>query len=163
MLTKIFNQIIIFSDLTPQQHSQLEPIFSLIDCEIDEVVFEQGAFADYLYLVVSGEVAIIFKPDDGGPITVARLQKGNVFGWSAAFGSEHYTSGAVCVLQSQLLKVLGDDLKKLRQNHPETGILILERLAAVVAERLRNSSAHGQVVALLEYGLMNGIKPIGGR
>jgi len=162
MLTKVFSQIPIFKDLTPQQHALLETIFSLSDCECDAVVFEQGAVADYLYIVVSGEVAIVFDPDDGGPITVARLHQGGVFGWSAAFGSDTYTSGAICAQTSRLLKVLGRDLKKLRQNHPETGILILERLAAVVAERLRNSNAHGQVFALLEHGLMNGIKPIGG-
>jgi CRP-like cAMP-binding protein len=162
MLTKVFNQIPIFKDLTPQQHALLEAIFSLEECKCDAVVFEQGAEADYLYIVVVGEVAIVFDPDDGGPITVARLQKGGVFGWSAAFGSGAYTSGAICAEKSTLLKVLGEDLKKLRQNHPETGILILERLANVVAERLRNTNAHSQVFALLEHGLMNGIKPIGG-
>ena len=161
-LTKIFNQIPVFADLTPEQLAQLESIFELVECEGDQIVFEQGATADYLYLVVTGEVAIIFKPDDDEPITVARIQAGGVFGWSAAFGSDNYTSGAICILQTQLLKVLGKDLKKLRQNHPETGILVLERLATVVAERLKSTSAQGQVVALLEHGLMNGIKPIGG-
>ena len=162
MLEKIFNQISIFADLTPNQYTLLGSIFSLSHCEGDEVIFEQGAAADYLYIVITGEVAIIFKPDDGGPIHVARIQKGGVYGWSAAFGSETYTSGAVCVIESKMLKVLGCDLKKLRQNHPETGILIIERLASVVAERLRSSATQDQVVALLEHGLTNGIKPIGG-
>jgi hypothetical protein len=85
-----------------------------------------------------------------------------VFGWSAAFGNETYTSGAVCNSPTKLLKVHGCDLKKLRQNHPETGILILKRLASVVAERLKCSETHEQIVALLEHGLQNGIKPIGG-
>lgn len=162
MLTKVFSQLSIFAGLTPEQFALLEPIFSLSTCDMDELIFVQGNSADYLYIVVKGEVAIIFKPDDGGPITVARVQKGGVFGWSAAFGQEMYTSGAVCIHPTQLFKVLGEDLKKLRQNHPETGILILERLAAVVAERLRDSDAHDQVVALLEHGLKNGVKPIGG-
>ncbi len=162
MLTKVLHQIPIFKDLTPQQHALLEPIFSLSDCECDAVVFEQGAVADYLYIVVIGEVSIVFDPDDGGPIVVAHLHQGDVFGWSAAFGSDTYTSGAICSGPAKLLKVLGDDLKKLHQNHPKTGILILERLAAVVDERLRKSSAHRQVLALLEHGLSNGIKPIGG-
>jgi CRP/FNR family cyclic AMP-dependent transcriptional regulator len=162
MLESVFNQIPVFKDLTPDQHTLLESIITMVACEADEIIFEQGAASDYIYIVTTGEVAIIFKPDDGGPITVARIQKGGVFGWSAAFGSGTYTSGATCLVQSKLLKVLGDDLKKLRQNHPETGILVLERLAAVVAERLRCSATHNQVVALLEHGLMNGIKPIGG-
>ncbi len=162
MLNKILQQVSIFADLNSDQYALLESIFSLCDCEGDEVIFEQGEASDYLYIVVSGEVAIIFKPDDGESISVARIQKDGVFGWSAAFGSDTYTSGAVCIVKSKLLKVLGCDLKKLRQNHPETGILILERLASVVAERLRSSATHDQVVALLEHGLINGIKPIGG-
>ena len=162
MLTEVINQLSIFTGLTSDQITLLEPILSLSDCQVDEVIFKQGAVADFLYIIVNGEVAIIFKPDDGGPITVARLQNGGVFGWSAAFGSDTYTSGAVCMADTQLLKVGGDDLKKLRQNHPETGILILERLAAVVAERLKCSSTHNQVVALLEHGLLNGVKPLGG-
>lgn len=61
-----------------------------------------------------------------------------------------------------MLIVPGEDLKKFRQNHPETGILILKRLAAVVAERFKSSAMHEQVVALLEHALTNGVKPIGG-
>jgi toluene monooxygenase system ferredoxin subunit len=162
MLAQVFSQLSIFSDLTPEQFDLLEPIFSIAKCQQDQVIFEQDADADYLYIVISGRVAIVFKPDDGEAITVARIRNGGVFGWSAAFGSGRYTSGAVCKADTCLLKVLGEDLKKLRQNHPETGILILERLAAVVAERLKNTSTHNQVVALLEHGLTNGVKPIGG-
>jgi CRP-like cAMP-binding protein len=162
MLAKKFNHISIFAGLTINQMALLDPIFSLVDCEVDSVIFVQDSVADYLYIIATGEVAINFNPDDGTPITVANVQEGGVFGWSAAFGSGTYTSGAVCLSQSQLLKVLGDDLKILRQNHPDTGILILERLASVVAERLKCSATHNQVVALLEHGLTNGIKPIGG-
>jgi len=162
MLENIFNQVPIFADLTSDQYALLDSIFSLCYCEGDEIVFEQGDTADHLYIVISGEVAIIFKPDDGESLNVARIQNGGVFGWSAAFGSDTYTSGAVCILKTTLLKVLGSDLKNLRQNHPETGILILKRLASVVAERMRNSATQEQVLALLEHALTNGIKHIGG-
>jgi hypothetical protein len=50
----------------------------------------------------------------------------------------------------------------LRESHPETGILILERLAAIVAKRIENIDEHSQVMAMLEHGLKNGVKPIGG-
>ncbi len=162
MLEQIFHQIPILADLTPEQLYLLEPIFSLEICPQERVIFEQGAPADYLYVVIEGEVLIQFKPHDGEVITVARIKEGGVFGWSAAFGNETYTSGATCTAQTRLLKVLGEDLKNLRQNHPETGILILERLAKVVLERVKRTGAQSQVVALLEHALKNGVKPIGG-
>jgi len=162
MLEKIFNQIPIFADLRPDQYVLLESIFTVETCQHNQTIFEQGQIATYLYIVTDGEVAIQFKPDDGEAIIVARILKGGVFGWSAAFGSDTYTSGATCSNETQLLKVLGEDLKKLRQNHPETGILVLERLASVVVERIKRTDTRGQVVALLEHAIENGVKPIGG-
>jgi len=162
MLENIFKQIPLFANLRPEQYELLDPIFSLETCLENKIIFEQGTLADYLYIVVEGEVAICFKPDDGETLMVAKILAGGVFGWSAAFGSDAYTSGAACTSASKLLKVRGADLKTLRQNHPETGILILERLADVVVKRFKSTDTQGQVVALLDHALENGVKPIGG-
>jgi CRP-like cAMP-binding protein len=162
MLENVFSQIPIFAGLYPAQLAILEEIFELELCFDDAFIFEQGDNADFLYIVVDGEVIIYFKPDDGEMITVAVIKNGGVFGWSSAFGSDTYTSGACCTANTKLLKVRGENLKKLRVQHPETGLLILERLAAVVAERMRNTATQDQVVALLEHALTNGVRPIGG-
>jgi len=162
MIEKLFDQLPIFNEFSPAQRNLLEPLLSICDCDASEVIFEQGADVEYLFILIDGEVAIRFKPDDGEAITVARIKRGGVFGWSAAFGRQKYTSGAACVIKTRLLRMRGDDLRKLRQNHPETGILILEHLAAVVVERMRSSHTQSQVVAMLEHALKNGIKPIGG-
>jgi len=107
-----------------------------------------------MYLVISGEIAINYKPEDGSSITMARVGPGGVVGWSAALGNRLYTSSAVCTVYTQMLRVRGADLRNLCQQYPETGILILDRLATVIAERLRNT--HEQVIALLKQGLLNG-------
>jgi hypothetical protein len=51
--------------------------------------------------------------------------------------------------------VRGADLQTLSKQHPETGNLFVDRLAEVVAQRLKSS--HPQVQALLENGLRNGV------
>ena len=162
MLERFSKQLPIFADLAEDQYCVLEKLFTLVNYSANEIIFEQGSPADYLFVVVDGEVSIDFNPDDGDPLTVAHIQDGGVFGWSAAFGSKSYTSGAVCVCDAQLLKVRGEALKNLRKNHPETGILILRRLAEVVAERMKNATTYRQVYALLEHALTNGVRPIGG-
>ena len=157
-----FDRIPLFDDLSNSQLALLENIFHLCDCQADEVIFEQGDIANYLFIVIEGSVTIRYKPDDGPELDVTNIQSGGVFGWSAAFGCGTYTSGASCLTNCKLLRVHGKKLKQLRENHPETGILILERLATVVAKRLKGSKEHTQVMAFLEHGLRNGIKPIGG-
>lgn len=162
MLYKAFNQLTIFEGLNASQQGLLRQYFFACECSGNQIIFEQGEPAEFLYIVIEGEVAIRFKPDDGPELIVSRIKPGEVFGWSAAFGSGTYTSGAVCTQSAILMRVRGSDLKMLRENHPETGILILERLASIVARRMENTQDHSQVMAFLEHGLKNGVKPIGG-
>lgn len=150
-----FEQLPLFNELSPAQLQLLRPLFTSWDCYPGTVLFEQGDSADFLYLVVTGEVVIRYKPEDGPTITVTRVHSGGVVGWSAALGNRVYTSGAVCSDCSQMLRVRGRDLRKLCEDYPETGILVLERLAWIIAERLHNT--HDQVVALLKQGLRSGI------
>jgi CRP/FNR family transcriptional regulator len=153
MSDDIFAHLSLFQGLTPTQLELLRPLFIPVDQYTDAALFEQGDPAEYLYVVVSGEVVVNFKPEDGPLLTVAHIQPGGVVGWSAALGSRRYTSAAICRTYVQLLRVRGDDLRKLCTSHPETGILILDRLADVIAERL--NSSHTMVVNLLRLGLHN--------
>ena len=146
-----FDQLPLFDGLTPAQLELLRPLFIPCDCYSESVLFNQGDPAEYLYIVVVGEVTIQHKPDDGPPITITRVRPGGVVGWSAVLGNREYTSGAVCSVYSQMLRVRGEDLRILCEQHPETGILILERLATVIAKRLRNT--HDQVMNLLKEGM----------
>ncbi len=147
----IFDQHTIFQTLSPGQRDLLRPLLIPCDCHAGRRLFEQGNLANYLYLVVQGEITIYFKPEDGPEITVARVRSGGIVGWSAALGNRVYTSGAECSRYSQMLRVSGRELRDLCSRYPETGMLILEELATAIAERLRNT--HGEVIALLKQGL----------
>lgn len=129
----------------------LKPIIEDIRYENDQVIFNQGESADHLYFVLEGRVAIRFKPEDGPVLTVSEVEQGGVFGWSSALGSHSYTSSAICTECGLFVRIEGEDLKNLCQEQPETGILILNRLAGVIAQRLRGT--HEQVMALLHRGL----------
>ncbi|NIN69203.1 MAG: cyclic nucleotide-binding domain-containing protein, partial [Anaerolineae bacterium] len=73
---------------------------------------------------LSGQVEIRFKPDDAETLTVAVLEAGGVFGWSAGLGRKEYTSGAICTQDTRLLSVEGAALRQLCEVRPETGVLI---------------------------------------
>lgn len=136
---------------SPLQQALLEPLFSVREDETGGLIFEQGDTADYLYILVEGEVQVRFKPDDGPAITVARIQPQGVVGWSAALGSPAYTSSAICTSRSRMLAISAEDLRWLCDEHPKTAALLLEQLADVIAQRLHGT--HSQVVALLHQGL----------
>jgi CRP/FNR family cyclic AMP-dependent transcriptional regulator len=146
-----YSHLAFFTGMQTTDVQLLAPYFAPQTWVAGTVIFEQYDYAEYLYLVVSGEVSIHFKPHDGPMMTVTRVQPGGIFGWSAAMNNPAYTSGAVCSLDSEVLRIRGIDLRMLCEKHPELGKIILDRLAGVIAER--KQSQQEQVSSILASGM----------
>ncbi len=146
-----YSALAFFNGLTAADIRLLAPYFAPKTWVAGTVVFEQGEFAERLYLVVSGEVTIRYKPDDGPEMTVTRVQSGGIFGWSAAMGNPVYTSKAVCTLDSEVLHISGMDLRALCEKHPELGCIILDRLSSIMTERKQNRQV--RVNSMLANGM----------
>jgi len=151
MDSEVLARFALIEDFTQEQVEVLKPIIEDIKFDADQRIFNQGDRAEYLYFVLDGRVSIRFKPEDGPELKVSELDQGDVFGWSSALGSHAYTSSAICTEDGLFIRLEGEELKNLCQDFPETGILILNRLADVIAQRLRGT--HEQVLALLHRGL----------
>lgn len=151
MYESLFDRFPLFQELTPEQSSLVRPLFSAGYETAGSLLFEQGELAERLYLVVEGEVIIRFKPEDGPAILIARVRAGGVVGWSAVLGNPTYTSSAACTTDCETLYIRGQDFRIFCEQNPDTGSLLLDRLARIVAERLRAS--HENVIALLEQGI----------
>jgi CRP-like cAMP-binding protein len=137
----------LFQDLDPAQIALLRPLFEQFICPADTVIFEQGSPAVYLYLLIKGEVAIRYKPYDGPTITLTCLREGDVFGWSAVVGSLYYTSSIISETEIEAIRIRGSRLLKLFNDSPETGKVVMDRLARMVSPRWGNAQA--QVQSLL--------------
>ncbi len=151
MFSQDYSRLSIFSGLDAEQISQLSRFIDECQFPKDYLIFEQGQPADRLYILLSGEVTIRYKPYDGPPLVVARIEPGGVFGWSAALRREIYTSGAESVQESVAYSLRGENLNVLCDQYPQTGKIFLERLASVIVERL--SSTHTQVLGILTQGI----------
>jgi len=137
----------LFQDIDPAQIALLKPLFEQFTCPADTVIFDQGAPATYLYLLMKGGVEIRYKPYDGPTITLTRLREGDVFGWSAVVGSPYYTSSIISETEIEAIRIRGSHLLKLFNDSPETGKVVMDRLARVVSPRWGNAQA--QVQSLL--------------
>lgn len=145
------NRVAFFQELDESQINILRPLFEPFECQVGTVILQQGAPADYLYLVISGTVEMSFKPYDGSPFTLSYVEKGGLFGWSALVGSDQYSSSAIAVEDVEAYRIRGSALRKFCLEHPEAGVDILERLADGVSLRWRN--AHEQIKSLIVQGM----------
>jgi CRP/FNR family cyclic AMP-dependent transcriptional regulator len=151
MLKEEFRSLPIFEGFTSEQIELLETIIDYCYFPKGLVIFEQGHTACDLFILLSGEVTVRFKPYDGPPLVVAKIQSGGVFGWSAAIGRDFYTSGAVAEQESKAFRLHNTELRHFCQCQPEVAAVFLDRLANGIAERLRNT--HDEVLALLTKGM----------
>jgi CRP-like cAMP-binding protein len=161
MLRELTTIIPLFQDLTSEQTALLEPIFEAFSCPSGTLIFAQGDKPEYLYLLLQGDIEIRYKPYDGPPIALTHLHAGDAFGWSAVLGSKAYSSSAISDTEIHSVRVRGSDLWMLAEEHPETGRVVLDKLASVVSSRWRN--ANTQVKSMLDQGVekakKNGGKP----
>ncbi len=151
MAEEFIEQLSLLDELDEEELDILRSLFEKVECKAEEEIFRQGEEAKYLYMVVEGKVIIHFNPKEEAALVISTLGKGDLFGWSAALGRRTYTSGAMCAEGGELLRIKGADLRKLYQEHPKTGILVINRLASVIANRLTNTQ--DQVAELLNHGL----------
>lgn len=151
MLKQDIKQIAIFEGFSRSEMRMIEPLIDVFPFRKEDRLFEQGQLASFLFILLSGEIVVRFKPYDGPEIDVARILPGGVFGWSAALRRSSYTSGAIAVADGEAARIRGDQLRQLCEVHPEIGVVLLERLASVIAERLRNT--HAQILAMLSEGM----------
>lgn len=146
----LFN-LSIFKGLEQEQQDLLIPLISL--CHIPEgtTIFKQGESATHLYVLESGIVEILFKPFDGPSLSVSQITSGGVFGWSSTLGREGYTSAAKALMNSEAYRICGKELQKLCEEHPDTGVVILDRLASAIVERLE--CTHHEIMSILNQGM----------
>ncbi len=137
----------LFTGFSELELNQLEPLMEFCLLKKDMVIFEQGAKAEYFYILTSGKVMIRYKPYDAPELTIANILPGNVFGWSAALNRLTYSSAAITQADSEAMRIRREDIQCLCQKFPKTGAIFINRLAGSISERIQNS--HQDILTML--------------
>jgi Fe-S cluster biogenesis protein NfuA len=148
----------LFEDFSSADLKIIAPLFHARAYPQSAVIIEQGENATCLYLLTNGEVDIRYKPYDGESIKVTHLRAGGVFGWSAVLGNPTYSSSVICTTDCEVLEVCGTDLKALKESHPQTNALVMDRLTRAVSSRWPN--AQTQVKSMLNKGITENVSPL---
>jgi CRP-like cAMP-binding protein len=149
----------LFQDFSSADLKIIAPLFLSRAYTQGAVIIEQGEKAICLYLLTNGEVDIRYKPYDGESIKLTHLRPGSVFGWSAVLGNPTYSSSVICTVDCEVLIVGGSDLRELKETHPQTNALVMDRLSRAVSSRW--VSAQRQVKSMINKGIAENISPLG--
>ncbi|HJX52507.1 MAG TPA: cyclic nucleotide-binding domain-containing protein [Polyangia bacterium] len=121
-----------FSVLSEAQLCSAIERVQLIQLEAGEILFDMGDVGDVLYVVASGEIAVLV------PQEVARLQEGDIFGEIALLAHQPRTATTRATVSSQVLALDRPLVRDLISGSPE----LLKVLLRLLRERLIATLAH---------------------
>ena len=137
----VLSQFGLFQDLPQPLLEEIAAICTETDYKQGDFVFREGDKADKLHFLLNGSIALRVKltsrPES---VTVSFISSPyKSFGWSGIVAPNHYTSSAECDEASKLLIIPSQPFLKLLEKYPEAGFKVMQRIAEVIADRLRNS------------------------
>lgn len=147
----------LFRGVTPDELRRLGLMAREVRFPLNHVIFNQGAFADRLYLVHDGVVSLRKElmapvPIPDGESSITLCGPGEVAGWSALVHPFRYTLTAVAVTAVSAVAIEGWDLRSGMGRHPHIGYKVMSSLAEVVSRRLRQ--IEDALMAYRAYALM---------
>jgi CRP/FNR family cyclic AMP-dependent transcriptional regulator len=129
--------------------SQLEPLtaFSRVQgFATSEIIFFEKYPADHVYMIIEGSAELVISTDGGGSRHLAKLDEGDLLGWSPLVRRKHLTATARATSPSKLVVIDGDKLLILCESNPRFGYDLMHRTALVLSERL--SATRRQLITL---------------
>jgi len=101
-----------------------------------EILFREGDASDTCYVVRSGRARAVRVNPGGRTITIATFGPDDFFGELAMFEDELRSATVEVLEDSELVGVLGGDMRRLMVEHPQ----ITMRLVIALGRRLRDSN-----------------------
>ncbi len=100
-----------------------------------QVIFEQDALGDDLYVIESGQVQVIRQLENGMENMLAVLQAGDIFGEMALLEERPRSARVTAYSDVSLLSISRQTFDRLIEESPAVAIHLLRRISARVRER----------------------------
>lgn len=101
-----------------------------------DIIFKEGAPADYFYLVREGRVAIDIVASETRTITIETVQGGEILGWSWLIPPYRSKFNCRAVEDTMTIALDGKCLREKCEKDHDLGYELLLRLASVFTKRL---------------------------
>lgn len=125
----------LFHLLRPDQVQTISDMAERISCAAGETIFRRGEKAEYIFIVMAGQVALRLPGQAGVSLLIDQPAKGAVFGSCVCFQLDSYTLTAQCIEDSELLKIQAEALKKVMSEDLAVGYAVQTLISRVYFQR----------------------------
>jgi len=137
----------VFRLLSPKEIERLAAGSGVMKLKESEKIYSDGMPATHLFLLLKGRVELRRPTKAGQGLLVDDLVEGSLFGVSSLTGIERYLLDAVCVEDSEVLKVESRLLRHILDENPIVGYALQRRVSAIFFKRYVQAMERLQAVA----------------
>ena len=125
----------LFRLLNPKEVEKISAASGVMKLKEGERVYGDGFPATHLFVLLKGRVELQRPTTAGVSLLVDDLAEGSVFGVSSLTGMERHLLDAVCVTDSEVLKLEAKVLRKVLDANPLVGYAIQQRISEIFFKR----------------------------
>jgi CRP/FNR family transcriptional regulator len=133
---ELLAKVPVFETLAVEDLERIAEVAVPRSFESAQVIFREGDASDTCYIVRDGRARAVRAHSDGRVITLANFGPGDIFGELAIFESEKRSATVEAVEQTQVIAILGPDMRRLLNAHHEMAI----KLVIALGRRLRETN-----------------------
>jgi CRP/FNR family transcriptional regulator, cyclic AMP receptor protein len=138
----------LFQELEANEIQFLARFMRVYRADKGAVVFREAERGDYMLLVATGSVEIFKRNDHGQDKPMGVAGQGKTLGEMSLIDGNPRSATCIALQDSIFVALTRSGVDELAHAHPRVGIKILLRLASILSERLRRSTA--QLVEFLD-------------
>ena len=105
-------------------------------CAAGDVIFQEGDDARHFYILIKGHVKLRIGREGRTVFVINRA--GECFGWSSLIDRQHFSASAVCAAPTSLMRLEKTQVRRIIQSDPHNGLILMERIARMIGDRLLN-------------------------
>jgi CRP-like cAMP-binding protein len=144
-ISEFLSKARLFEVLSDETVSSLAGRAEWHDLSADTVIFYQGDEAERVYVIISGEVTIETVSTEGRVVSIASLEKGDVFGEMAVLDCGQRSANVRTLRPTKLMSLTSATFLALISENSEFAMQIIQDLV----RRLRNTDMQIEAITLL--------------
>jgi len=140
MKADMLGRIPMFDDISGQELYLIAHYMHILQAAKDKVVFSEGEMGDYICFIVSGELSVHKKSQQGKQMLIGKLNKGRVIGEMNIIDRFPRSATVIAQTESTLLTLSYERFEKILEEHPRAGISFFRGITRTLSLNLRNAS-----------------------
>ena len=110
------------------------------------ILFFQSDPSEFVYIVRSGEIAIVLSSPDGRAMMINKMRPGDIFGELGILTARSRSTSAIARSDTEVLVISGESLLRIIDEEPS----LARRILKITAERLQRSGEREGALAFMD-------------